>query len=528
METSYSPPRSVLSQLADAAHDSADAPFLLMDGETYSYAEVHGDVEAFARGLHSAGVVAGDRVLVLLPNVVEAMWAWLGAQRIGAIDVPVSVEATGSSLAHVLSEVEPRAVVTTPELLVRLAETGAGTGIEVAVVVGDADGQPSAGWDGRRMSVETLMGSGGEAELPTVPALGDVATIMFSSGTTGPPKGVMLAHGYYPQTVGAYDGIIVLPPSPTIYCTQPLCHIDPRIVFLDALARRGRVILMRKFSASEYWRDVEAFDADAFIFIGAMLHLIFKQPTAVSDRGRRRFGMGSAIPADIHAAFSERFNVELSEGYGMTELYSMTVQRHGECTPGNVGRETPNVELRVVDENDEPVPDGTTGELVARPRRPYAHMLGYWGRPEATVEAWRGLWFHTGDLMRRLPDGPFQYVGRLKDSIRRRGENVSAWEVERAATKHDEVLEAAAIGLPAEVGDEDVALFVVSTPSHSVDPAALRAAMAEDLPRYALPRFIDVVASLPKTPSERVAKAVLKQIGLSPMAQDLEPIRTVR
>ena len=176
----------------------------------------------------------------------------------------------------------------------------------------------------------------------------------------------------------------------------------------------------------------------------------------------------------------------------------------------------------IVDSQGLPAADGEPGQLLARPTTPHAMMQGYWNRPEATVRAWQNLWFHTGDLMRRLPDGSYAYHGRVKDSIRRRGENVSAWEVERVALQHGRVLEAAAIGVPSPLGEEDVALVVVPTAAGLPDPAELRRAMAADLPRFAVPRYIDVVASLPKTPSERVAKAVLSERGLSDLVIDFE------
>jgi crotonobetaine/carnitine-CoA ligase len=210
----------------------------------------------------------------------------------------------------------------------------------------------------------------------------------------------------------------------------------------------------------------------------------------------------------------------------MTEFGLMAGWSPDRPEPGSVGPELDWVEARLVDELDRPVPDGQVGELIVRPRGQHLHMMGYWRKPEATLEAWRGLWFHTGDLLRRLPSGSLEYVGRNKDSIRRRGENVSAWEVEEAAARHPGVLEAAAIGIASDLGDEDVALLVVPTPVAPLDVDALREAMGDDLPRYALPRFIEVVAELPKTPSERVAKAAVRERGITAAARDFDERRS--
>jgi crotonobetaine/carnitine-CoA ligase len=523
MDDARTGPTAVLDELARAARESPDEVFLVLDDVEHTFASVHAHVLHLARGLRAIGIAPGHRVLVMLPNCIEAVWAWLGIHAAGAVDAPVSIETTGASLRHVVDEVEPHTVVATPELLARLADSVDAHTLRTAVVV-DGPTSPAALPGVQHEHITDVLARGGESTepLPTPPA-GDLATIMFSSGSSGPPKGVMLPHGYYANVPAAHVGTVPLDRGSVVYCAQPLCHIDPRMLVLDALFFRCRMVLVRRFSASRYWDEVERYDADVFVFIGAMLPLLYKQPRRAP--GRRRIGFGAAIPAAIHRPFSEEFNVELLEGYGMTEAYAVLIQRPGEGGPGNVGTPLPGVEIQVVDADGWPVPDGTAGELVVRPTRPFAVMSGYWRRPEATVEAWRGLWLHTGDLVRRHPTGAVEYAGRLKDSIRRRGENVSCWEVERATVSHPSVLEAAAIGVPSDLGEEDVALVIVPHPDGGPDPEQLREHLAANLPRYALPRFIDVVEALPKTPSERVAKAVLRERGLSSAVYDAERSR---
>lgn len=510
-----------LRELELASEDAGSNLFLTMDDVEYTFTQVHSDVEAFARGLRGLGLVPGDRVLIMLPNCIEAVWAWLGSERLGLIDVPVTEESAGASLRHVVGEAEPRAVVGTAELLRRVAAENGSGNLEHALVVGEPGESPFADTV-TYQTVQDLLAHTADDALPPVPAPSMTATVMFSSGTTGPPKGVMMSHGYYRHAMHAYDTVFPLARGQRLYCTQPLCHVDPRMTLVQSLAARASMVLKRRFSASQYWVDVETYDVDGFVFIGAMLHLLAKQPEGPERGARRRVGMGSAIPPSIHASFSERFNADIFEGYGMTEIYTVFCQYPGEYEAGEVGRELPGIEVQIVDQGDLPVSVGITGQLLVRSQDPHALMQGYWRRPEATVEAWQGLWFHTGDLVRRLPNGRVEYIGRLKDSIRRRGENVSAWQVESAANQHPAVLESAAIGVPADVGDEDIALYVVTTPEKTIDPSELRAALSKDLPRFALPRFIDVVAALPKTPSERVAKATLRQQGLSSQVHDFE------
>jgi carnitine-CoA ligase len=522
MTITFDSANTPLRELASASNTDGGIPFLTVEGRTATYAEAWIAVRHFALGLREAGVVAGDRVVILLPNCLEAVWAWFGVQALGAIDAPVSIEAPGPFLHYLIDDLQPAAVVGTPELLQSLA--GLERPPRLAIVVqGGPDDHP-VGSRTEHLSFDAVLSTGASARddlsLPTARTPG---TILYSSGTTGPSKGVVLAQGYYSSLAQAHIEVAEFRRGDRFYCVQPLCHIDGRSSVIDPLHLRGHAILGTRFSARRFWDEVEEVDADVFVYIGTMLHLIHKQPERpLRDPERRRTAMGSATPPSIHRDFERRFNVDLIEGYGMTELGLILAHRRSRTEVGSIGRALPWIDVQVVDEDDDPVADGVTGQLLARPRGPHLHMEGYWNRPEATVEAWRGLWFHTGDLVVRHSDGAFEYVGRTKDMIRRRGENVSAWEVEQAATQHQGVLEAAAIGLPSDLGDEDVALLVVVKPETQVDLSELRRFIAGRIPRFAVPRYIEIVEGLPKTPSERVDKGLVRQRGLSGAARDFD------
>jgi len=510
-----------LRGLRAASSKVPDEPFITIGGSTVTYGSADRIVRDAGSGLASLGVNPGDRVIVLLPNRLEAVWAWFAVQYIGAIDAPVSVEAPGPFLTYLVEDVSPAAVITTPELLERLIGASSRPPA-LAIVVGADDQYVHPEGIPRCVLWEDVVGAEGsvERELPSAYLPG---TIMYSSGTTGPSKGVVLSQGYYSTLAVCHTTVAGWQPGYRVYCAQPLCHVDARSAVIDTLHVLGHVRLGTRFSASRFWDDVEEHDSDLFFYVGTMIHLLHKQPERLlTASSKRRTGMGSATPPAIHRDFEKRFNVELVEGYGMTELGIMTGQWKGATEPGHIGRALPWVDLEVVDDLDQPLPDDAVGELVARPKGPHVHMMGYWNRPEATVDAWRGLWFHTGDLVRRRADGNFVYVGRNKDSIRRRGENVSAWEVEQAATEHPLVLEAAAIGVASDLGEEDVALLVVPHARGVPDPVDLRAHIAGLVPRFAVPRYIEIVPSLPKTPSERIAKGVLRTRGLSGAAYDAE------
>lgn len=512
-----------LVELQAAAADSGDRPFFVIDGTAVTYAEAFAQVLRCAEGLRRAGVAAGDRVLIMTPNRPESVVVWLAANVIGAIDAPLSHETRGALLDYFVRDLEPVAVVGTQECLLRISDSSAYRP-RFSVLLDGGAGRPSVlGDDVVQLAFDDLVADEPGVDL-AFPDADTTATIIYTSGTTGPSKGVMLSHGYWAEIARTHLALVPFVPHEVVYCAQPLCHIDPRSLLMDVMFVRGSVVLPSRFSASSFWSDIEAHDADKFVYVGTMLHLIFKQPDRESGRSMRpRIGMGAAAPESLYRAIEARFNVRLYEGYGMTEVPVMAHHTGDAGGPGHIGPPIDMVELRLVDDSGEDVPDGGVGECVIRPRTRYHMMQGYWRKPEAMVEATRGLWFHTGDNLRRNADGSLAYIGRKKDAIRRRGENVSAWEVEEAANRHPAVREAAAIGVPSELGEEDVALLIVLVdPDGPLDAAELRSFVAADLPRFAVPRYIEIVESLPKTPSERIAKGVVRQRGITTAAYDAE------
>jgi crotonobetaine/carnitine-CoA ligase len=392
------------------------------------------------------------------------------------------------------------------------------------VIVIDPDGEPPFGTAVHHLSFDELVVLG-EGRVVTPPREDESATMIYTSGTTGPSKGVVLPQAYYLTWGRCGMDVIGTQMGETCYTPEPLFHSDARIWLIGALSVGARLALAQRFSVSRFWDDVRAVDARYFAYLGTMLSMLYAAPVRDDDaQNPAAIGVGGAAPAAIHEAFERRFGVRLLEGYGMTEALNIAFNSRDERRIGSVGKPVPDLETQLVDDLDHPVLVGEVGELVIRPRRPNIMMSGYWQKPEATLSAWRNLWFHTGDRMRADEDGYLYYVGRLKDSIRRRGENVSAWEVELAMDRHPDVLTSAAIGVPAELGEEDVAALVVPREGHTIDPADLHRCLAADLPRFAVPRYIEVVEDLPKTPTERVNKDLVRQRGLSESAWDAEKI----
>lgn len=512
---------SLITALHALAERTPDETLLRIDGRQYSHAQAWGHVSAVARGLAELGVRPGDRVGIMADNRAETLWAWLGANALGAIDVPFNTGARGALYGYFVADAEPRVLIGTADHLEMLAAK-VDDPPEYAVRIGD--GSAVFGSGTQCLSFEELhaRGTAGTVDLP-VPAPGDIATIMYTSGTTGPSKGVMLPHGYYPFMGAAAGRAMGLQRGEVLYNVQPLFHIDARTVVAAAIVTQSILALGTRFSVRRFWREVREHQADVFCTIGTMMLLLAKAEPRDDDAEQpARLAMCSSTPPEVLEEFERRFATSVVEAYGLTEAVLLTHTIAGHTQPGRVGKAIDEFDIRIVDDNDLPVATGQTGELCFRPKRPFTSMQGYWRKPAETVKAWRNLWFHTGDFAREHPDGQFEYIGRKKDAIRRRGENISAWEVEQAVAEHPDVLEVAAIGVPSELGEEDVAVLIVRRPGTDPDPAAIVEHAARNLQVFAVPRYVEFVEAFPKTPSERVAKSEVRARAITGAAWDAE------
>ncbi|MCG3751973.1 AMP-binding protein [Amycolatopsis sp. Poz14] len=513
-------PDSLFAALRRSAAETPDTEFLRVSGLVFTYREALERVEAVARGLRALGVQPGDRVGILAGNCPEAVWAWLGANAARAIDVPFNTEVRGRLLDYLVTDAAPQVLIGAPGFLAEVADAS-GYDPEIVVPIGES-GPCAFSGRSRQVSFDELLDLGRSAggELPP-PGPQEIATVMYTSGTTGPSKGVMLPQRYYPAQADHGDNLFGFRPDDVYYLVQPLFHIDARSYVSACLCFGGVVALGTRFSVRDFWNEVREHGATIFGTIGTMLWLLYKQDPRPDDADLlARIAVCSSTPREILTDFEKRFGIKIVEAYGMTECLLITAVPPDETRPGSIGKPVAEIEVRVVDEHDAQVGPGEAGELVYRPRDHFSMMQGYWHKPEETVEAWRNLWFHTGDLVRQDEEGWIEYIGRKKDSIRRRGENVSAWEVEQATAAHPDVLEAAAIGVPSEVGEEDVAVLVVRGPATGLEPQDLVEFLSKDLPRFAVPRYVEFVESLPKTPSERIEKRKVRERGITAAAWD--------
>jgi crotonobetaine/carnitine-CoA ligase len=511
--------------LAERVRLSPDAPFVRMvDGEPLSYARMQAESLMLAYALEREGVKAGDRVVVMGANCLGTLRAWFALNLLGAADVTINTAYRGHTLEHAINTADARLILIEDSLLGVLQESEGAVPRLERVLHYSAEGANSAKAAVKfgRMSVAPL------PENTKVPPgwrpagarPSDLASIIFTSGTSGPAKGVMLPHAQTYLLALESAQQLKVSERDTYYIFHPLFHMSPRYVGIyAALIAGANICLDRTFSAADWLDRIRACGATVSIAHGPMLEMIHAQPERPNDADNplERFGT-SPFPRHIAASFEARFGVRGLEVWGMTEANIPIWSSLDEpLRPGSCGRPiADHYELRIVDpETDCEVAPGVTGELVVRSKLPWTLMQGYFGMPEATIKAWRNLWFHTGDLVYRDDEGYFHFVDRLGDRIRRRAENISSYEIEHAATTYPGICECAAVGVASEfASDDDVKLVVVPHPNTVIEPTALLAHLARRLPHYMVPRYIEIVDALPRTPTNKVRKARLRENGV--------------
>jgi crotonobetaine/carnitine-CoA ligase len=347
--------------------------------------------------------------------------------------------------------------------------------------------------------------------------------ILYTSGTTGPAKGVRCPHAQLYWWGIINSEVLGIGPGDVLFTSLPLFHTNAINSLFQALVAGATYAIEPRFSASRYWDQAREHGATVTYLLGAMIAMLQAQPSSDADRGHQvRVALAPATPAPLHEPFRERFGIALIDGYGSTETSHIIGRAEDPQRPGLLGRPVDEFDVRVFDEHDAEVPAGTPGELVVRSRHPFSLAGGYHGMPDATVAAWRNLWFHTGDQVVCDGDGWFRFMDRHKDTIRRRGENISSVEVERTLLEHPDVGAVAVYPVPSELAEDEVMAAIVPAPGASPDPVALMAHCEPRLAYFAIPRYIDLVDSLPLTENGKVRKQDLRERGVTPTTWDRE------
>ena len=498
--------RPALERFAGTIPDKVFATFA--GGDTWSYRELLGHVRSTAAGLRMLGVQQGDHVLVWLPIGRTCLRVWFAINYLGAVYVPINTAYRGTLLQHVVENSDAKLCVVHADLAPRLEEIDRARLRRAIVVNGDAptiEGLvclPAAALDGPAGDPLTL-------DRPIQPW--DTQSILYTSGTTGPSKGVLSSYRHL-HAMGA--GFPLVTAEDRFLVNLPLFHAGGTGPVYWSLTRGGSIALLGSFATDTFWDSIRDTGTTTLILLGVMAGFVMKH-----DKGGRdavpKLRSVCALPLNQDALdFGRRYGVPVTTIFNMTEVSSPLVTIDP-AAPGVAGRPRPGIEVRIVDENDIAVPAGHVGELMVRSQEPWVMNHGYYKNPEATAKAWRNGWFHTGDAFRVGEDGQYFFVDRIKDAIRRRGENISSFEVEVEICTHPAIREAAAVAVGSEVAEDEVLLAVSVHHGQSIEPAALIEFLRERLAYFMVPRYLRIMDDLPKTPTQKVQKHLIRAEGVT-------------
>jgi carnitine-CoA ligase len=509
--------RSLTVMLQAQARKFGAKPLVQAGERSWSFAEVLELAARSAGRLHTAGVRQGDRVGLICENRPEFLEVFLGAAWLGAILVPINTASRGLQLRHILENSGARLLVIEAALLGALEHVDLATlPLEAIWVIDSSSGVKAP-------PIAQPLPALGEAVPAASVRPSDTLAILYTSGTTGPSKGVCCPHAQF-FWWGVNTAHLLGVGGEDVLCTTlPLFHTNALNTFFQALITGATAIFESRFSASAFFTTLAARRATVTYLLGAMVPILLSREAEPAERQHRtRIALAPGVPGHFHAEFVKRTGIALLDGYGSTETNFVIGSPIAECKPGTMGRLFEGFYARVVDDEDNEVPDGTPGELMLRAAAPFAFATGYFGTPEKTVEAWRNLWFHTGDRVIREPDGYYKFVDRLKDAIRRRGENVSSFEVEQVLLSHPEIATAAAYPVRSELAEDEVMAAIVRQPGSSLDEVAIIRFCETRMPYFAVPRFLEFVDVLPATENGKIQKYKLRERGITGRTWDRE------
>jgi crotonobetaine/carnitine-CoA ligase len=519
---------TVTAVLARAVRDFPDRIFLDFSGELHSYAEVDAYSNRIANGLAALGVKAGDRVGSLLDTNYEAVALLFGVNKLGAINVPVNAAYKGEYLRHQFDDAGVEVVVVEPDYAPRVADIWEGLPHLKVMLQRGGDTLKAAGRDTR--AFDNVLGSAEPQNHENKPD--DISMLIYTGGTTGPSKGCIISHNYVCNL--AWSAVINgdRTMNDVNWSPLPLFHMNAlgATVLASALTG-GRAVLYPRFSVSNFWPDVRRCGATLVNLLGSMIAFIADAPDTEDSRacyGQIRAVRGSPFSAQLQEKWRERFGVKVagSNVYGLTEAAPVTSLHDNEshlAKPGSSGRLNDDYDVRIVDGDDNEVPPNVPGEIVIRPKKPNIIFGGYWGRPEDTLAVMRNMWLHSGDIGKFDEDGYFFFIDRKKDYLRRRGENISSFEVETSLRKHPAIADVAVHAVFSETAEDEVkATLVLRADAEAITEEELCRWSAERLPYFAVPRYFEFRKDLPRNPVGRVLKYTLRDEGCTPGTWDRE------
>jgi carnitine-CoA ligase len=503
------------------ARERPDEVFAAFEGgERWSFAQTLRAVESLAGNLHELGVRQGDHVVLVLPTSPLALRVMFAINYLGAVYVPVNPALKGATLEHVLHNAEAKLAVVHDSVIARVLTAAPPSLVTIVRSSDELERLPPDTVTVHGVAALTKT-SAAPPEPPKPIRPFDTQSIIYTSGTTGRSKGVLSSYMHAFSCVGP-DAWNCLKTSDRQLLHMPIFHIGGAFIATVALCVGSSIAVVSHFRTEAFWDQVRELEVTSAFLLGAMATFLLKQPPSPRDRDHG-LRMVFIVPlGQSGPPFHQRFGVDVVTLFNMTEICTPLISRANPQKDNICGRPRAGVEVRLVDEHDCSVRDGEVGQLILRTEAPWAMNHGYNNNPQATADAWRNGWFHTGDAFIRDADGDYRFVDRLKDAIRRRGENISSYEIEVELLSHPCVREAAAIPVPSEFSEDEVLVVLAPARGASIDPEDIIRHLLPRMAHHMVPRYIRVIDELPKTPTAKVEKHVLRAQGLTDDTWDRE------
>lgn len=515
---------TMVELLGRAAEAHPERPFVVVDGAAATYAEVEQRSNAMAHALASLGVRKGQCVVTLFDTCLDVFTCWFAINKIGAIWVPINTAYRGEFLRHQVADTEAKIVICDGHYLERFVQIA--SQLPDVQLILTRDGTTDTGCT---IPIKPLDAHRGDdmKSLPLIVAPGDLAALIYTSGTTGPSKGCMISHNYFAAIGRINRRYTLLEEGQVLWTCLPLFHAAAICAVISVMEDGSCIALSRQFSVTRFWEDIEASGAVSAMLMASIFALVAQAPECEAEkryRGKLKMVFGVPISPPVRKIWHDRFGAQIvsSWSYGQTEAIRMTAVPLNETPPETcAGRAIDEYEIMIFDEHDQPVPEGTVGQIVLRPRYPGVMFDGYWKQPAATAAAWKNLWMHTGDLG-KLVDGYLYFADRAKDYLRVRGENISSFEVESAFMAHHAIAEVAVHAIGAQNAEDEIKVTAVLREGTLVTEHELCTWAIANLPHFAVPRYIEFRNELPKNPTGRVLKYQLRDQGCGPNTWDRE------
>jgi crotonobetaine/carnitine-CoA ligase len=508
-----------------------DKAALLFGDDSVTYRELHARSNAYGNALLELGVAKGDCVSVFMENCLEMTYAWLGIGKIGALEVGVNTAYRGEYLRHPIALTRSSVIIADAGLAPRVLELISELpDLRHLVVRGELDPGLITQQASRVMVTdlrEFLDADSGSVQIAEPPTYADPCAVQFTGGTTGRSKGAVMSHNMQVIVAQGFADAAKMTSVDVVYSPLPMFHFSIKTAtLLSSFLVGGTAVIDTRFSVSRTWDQVRRYNATGVNILGSMMLMLWNLPPEPRDKALPvRFIIGVPIPKHLHHKMEERYGCRFVSVYGMSETGSQTLSGIDQPgVPGASGKPVAHYQIKLFDQEEREVPVGKVGEVVCRPLQPHVMFEGYFADPEASAVAQKNLWMHTGDLGRFDENGNLYFVDRLKDSIRRRGENISSVEVELTVLKHPAVVEVVAHAVPSEFTEDEVKLCVILDRDKKLSVEELMDYCVKNLPFFAVPRYIEFLDDLPRTPVGRPQKNVLRERGVTSQTWDREAV----